>query len=81
MWQDPIKRTELDREKRRLLYGRFGDVGLGERDPTPEPVVGIEYGDRFMSALWSCDIHYLPDQAPSTIILDDAEKAMRSLIR
>jgi hypothetical protein len=77
-WQNPIARTERDREQRRLLRERFGNVGLGERDPQPRPMVGGEYGDRFMAALWGCEIVYLPDQAPAAIILPDAARRMHT---
>ena len=80
-WQDPVRRTELNREQRRLLFDRFGDVGLGDRNPQPQPTVGIEYGDRFMAALWDCDIRYLPDQAPSAIALYDSQEQMRNLAK
>jgi len=45
-WQDPIARTERNCDQRRLLFERFGDVGLGEHDPKPQPVAGEAYGHR-----------------------------------
>ena len=77
--RDPIARTELDREQRRLLYERFGDVGLGERDPQPHPAADGAYGHRFMAALWGCEICYLPDQAPAAIALPDAADRLAAL--
>ena len=71
-WLDPILATERDREQRRLLYERFGDVGLGEADPAPHPRAGDEYGHRWMSAFWGCDVIYLKDQAPHALPLTDA---------
>ena len=76
---DPIARTEMEREQRRLLYDRFGDVGLGERDPQPHPCVDGAYGHRFMAALWGCDITYALDHAPSAIALDHPEDRMPRL--
>ena len=78
-WQDPVARTERDREQRRLLFERFGDVGLGERDPQPQPLAGNRYGHRFMSALWGCEIKYLTGQAPSAVALPDAWQRMASM--
>lgn len=78
-WQDPIARTERDRDKRRLLYERFGSIGLGERDPQPRPVAGDSYGDRFMSALWGCDIEYIPTEYPAAILLPDRYERMQYL--
>ena len=74
-WRDPIRRTERDRDLRRLLYERFGDVGLGERDPKPQPNIEA-YGHRFMAALWGCEIRYLPNQAPAAVALPDAAGRM-----
>lgn len=78
-WTDPITRTELDRERRRLLWERFGDVGLGEEDPQPRPNVQDAYGHRFMAAVWGCEIVYLPDQAPAAHALPDAAERVRDL--
>ena len=76
---NPIVRTEREREQRRLLFERFGDVGLGERDPQPHPMVDGAYGHRFMAALWGCEIIYLPDQAPAAVVLPDAAARMHGL--
>jgi hypothetical protein len=78
-WQDPIARTERQREQQRLLYDRFGDIGLGERDPKPRPKAGDAYGHRFMSVFWSCEISYIDDQYPSAVVLPDALEQMQSL--
>lgn len=77
-WRDPVARTERDVRQRRLLFERFGDVGLGERDPGPRPNIEA-YGHRFMAAFWGCPIIYLPDQAPSARVLPDARARMERL--
>lgn len=61
---DPIFRTEQDREARRLLFSRFGQAGIGEKDPQPRPHLEI-CCHRFMSALFGCEIVYQDDQAPT----------------
>ena len=68
---NPVARTEQEREQRRVLFERFGDVGLGEKDPRPNPCADGAYGHRFMAALWGCDIKYMPDHDPSAIALSD----------
>jgi hypothetical protein len=78
-WQDPLIYTEREREQRRLLYERFGDVGLGEADPQPDPLVGFEYGHRFMSAFWGCEVVYFPDQWPHAVPFPDAARRMQEL--
>ena len=65
-WLDPIKRTEQDREMARLLYERFGDVGLGDPDPQPKPNIAI-CCHRFIPAVFGCEIHYAVDQAPAAV--------------
>jgi hypothetical protein len=80
-WHDPIHYTERDREQRRLLFERFGEVGLGEADPQPDPQVGVEYGHRFMSAFWGCEVIYPSAEWPHAQVLPDtAERIARLAI-
>lgn len=72
-WRDPIRRTEQDRQMRRLMHEVYGDVGLGEADPAPRPNIEA-YGHRFMSAVWGCEILYQPDQAPAALVLDNPDE-------
>ena len=78
-WQDPLLSIQRDREQRRLLFERFGDAGLGEADPQPDPVVGGEFGHRFMSAFWGCEVTYLKDQWPHAAALQKARLRMQNL--
>ncbi len=67
-------------DRPRLLFDRFGDVGLGEENPAqPAPVVGGEYGDRFMAAFWGCEIVYQDGHAPAALVLPDARARMEDL--
>ena len=61
---DPIFRTEQDRDAMRLLYDRFGALGIGEKDPKHHPHLEI-CGHRFISALLGCEISYQDDQSPA----------------
>jgi hypothetical protein len=68
------------RDRRLLLFERFGDVGLGEEAPQPAPpTVGSEYGHRFMSALWGCQIVHQADHPPAALPLRDARRRMENL--
>jgi hypothetical protein len=79
-WHKYYNENNSGKDRRRLLFERFGDVGLGEENPSPpEPYVGGEYGDRFMSAFWGCEIVYIPGQAPGAMILPDAWSHMENL--
>jgi uroporphyrinogen-III decarboxylase len=60
----PLFRTEQDREARRLLFERFGQAGIGEKDPQPRPHLEV-CGHRFLPGLFGCDIIFQDDQAPS----------------
>ncbi len=61
---DPVYRTEQDREARRVLYERFGQAGIGQKDPPPHPHLEV-CGHRFLPALFGCEIIFQDDQAPS----------------
>jgi hypothetical protein len=78
VWADPIARTELDRSLRRLLFERFGDVGLGEPDPAPRPNIEA-YGHRFMAAVWGCEVRYFADQSPAAVSRPDADRLVQDL--
>ncbi|HET6485129.1 MAG TPA: uroporphyrinogen decarboxylase family protein [Spirochaetia bacterium] len=79
VWMDPIAYVERDREQRRLLHETFGDVDLGEADPKPRPRAGDEYGHRWMSAFWGCEVVYLVDQAPHATPFPDAWERLAAL--
>jgi hypothetical protein len=61
---DPVFRTCQDREAMKLLHERFGQAGIGEKDPKPRPHLEI-CGHRLIPALFGCEIFFQNDQAPS----------------
>jgi uroporphyrinogen-III decarboxylase len=63
-YTDAIFRTEQDQEALRLVYERFGALGLGQENPTPHPHLEI-CGHRFLPALLGCEVIYQSDQAPA----------------
>ncbi|MGB9662621.1 MAG: hypothetical protein ACPL5F_11525 [Moorellaceae bacterium] len=76
---DPDYRIEADRAMRRELFRRFGDVGLGDKDPAPRPILGsdlIASGFLF-SEILGCDILYTPADPPEVLCrnLEDEEVA------
>ena len=60
---DPVYRTELDMEAQRILYDRYGDLGLGNKDPKPAPHLEI-VGHRYIPAVLGCKIKYFDNQPP-----------------
>jgi uroporphyrinogen-III decarboxylase len=63
---DAITRMQNDVIMRRVLFERFGDVGLGERDPQPRPVIGSRHvaGGFVIPALLGAEIDFAADAAP-----------------
>ncbi len=69
---DPSVRIQNDLVMRRVLYERFGDLGLGESDPQPRPIIGSPFvaGGFVIPALMGGDkeqrveILFAPDAAP-----------------
>jgi hypothetical protein len=60
---DPVRRVESERRMRAILHERFGDVGLGEADAAPRPVIGpVNLAAGFLpSAVLGCQIRYVDD--------------------
>ena len=63
---DPEVRVESERRMRQALYDRFGDLGLGEADAKPRPVVGpVHLAIGFIvQAMLGCEVRFLADAAP-----------------
>jgi hypothetical protein len=69
---DTETRIENDVTMRRVLYERYGDLGLGEADPQPRPIIGSLHvaGGFVIPALLGADILFAPDAAPQPKPLD-----------
>lgn len=68
-FDNPHYRVEADMKMRRTLYERFGDLGLGEENPDPRPIIGsdllaIGY---LHSEILGCEIRYSDDNSPEVI--------------
>ena len=63
---DPQVRVESERQMRQALFDRFGDLGLGEADARPRPVVGpVHLAIGFVvQALLGCQVRFSPNAAP-----------------
>lgn len=66
---DPAKRVESERVMRAALHARFGDLGLGEANAAPRPVVGpVHLAAGFLpSAVMGCQVRYYEDASPQVI--------------
>lgn len=63
---DAQTRIQNDVTMRHVLYQRFGDLGLGEPDPQPRPIIGSLHvaGGSIIPALLGAEILFAPDAAP-----------------
>lgn len=66
---DPATRIRDDVTMRRVLWQRYGDLGLGEADPQPRPVIGSLHvaGGFVIPALLGAQIRFAPDAAPQPL--------------
>lgn len=69
---DAKTRIQNDVTMRRVLYERFGDLGLGEPNPQPRPIIGSLHvaGGFVIPALLGSHILCEPDAAPQPKPLD-----------
>jgi uroporphyrinogen-III decarboxylase len=68
---DVESRIENDLKMRRVLYERFGQMGLGEADPKPRPMIGSGHvaGGFVIPALLGAEIWFEPDAAPQPMAM------------
>ena len=66
---DAQARIQNDVIMRRVLYQRYGELGLGEPNPEPRPVIGSLYvaGGFVIPALLGVEIWFAPDAAPQPL--------------
>jgi len=74
---DPDTRVEARREIDRRLYEKFGDVGLGDRDPKPKPL--ITFGMVMLPSIFGCEIVYKDDALPWAMPLNLSEEEVMKL--
>jgi len=62
-------RIEADIKMRKVLYEKFGDLGLGEKDPKPRPILGSDLlASGFLySELLGCEVRYSDENPPEVI--------------
>jgi uroporphyrinogen-III decarboxylase len=66
---DPDARIRNDVIMRRVLYERFHDLGIGEADPQPRPIIGSQHvaGGFIIPALLGAEIRFEKDAAPQPL--------------
>lgn len=63
---DTETRIQNDITMRQILYDRYGEIGMGEANPQPRPVIGSRHvaGGFVIPALLGSEIIFEPDAAP-----------------
>ncbi|MBW1780142.1 MAG: dihydropteroate synthase [Deltaproteobacteria bacterium] len=74
---DPETRVEARMEIDRRLYEKFGDVGLGDPDPQPKPL--ITFGMVMLPTIFGCEIIYKDDALPWAMPLNLSEDEIMRL--
>jgi len=74
---DPETRIEARMEMDKRLYERFGDVGLGDPDPRPKPVINATM--TALPAVFGCEIVYQNDAIPWAVPLNLSEDKVMKL--
>jgi methanogenic corrinoid protein MtbC1/uroporphyrinogen-III decarboxylase len=74
---DPEKRVEARLEMDKRLYERFGDVGLGDPDPQPKPL--ITFGMVMLPAIFGCEIVFKKDALPWALPLNLSDDRIMKL--
>ncbi len=64
---DPQARIDNDISMRRVLYERYGELGMGEANPQPRPIIGSQHvaGGFIIPALLGAKIRFEKDAAPA----------------
>ena len=65
-YYNPARRVQQEQQMRRLLYERFGDLGLGQKDAPRRPIIGpVLMGSGYIvQEILGCQISYQADGNP-----------------
>ena len=74
---DAEVRVETRMNIEKCLYERFGDVGLGNPDPEPKPL--LTFGMVMLPSIFGCDIIYKDDALPWAMPLNLSEDDVMKL--
>ncbi|MBE3587848.1 MAG: hypothetical protein IMW93_04720 [Thermoanaerobacteraceae bacterium] len=70
-------RLEVFREQQKILYQRFGDLGMGNPDPPVEPF--IDYGMVLLPEVFGCEVTFFDDAIPWANPANLSEEQIMSL--
>ena len=80
---DPDARIDNDVIMRRVLYERFGELGMGEPDPRPRPIIGSQHvaGGFVTPALLGAEIRFEKDAAPQPLPVEVSIEEIESFVK
>lgn len=61
-YNDPDYRIDAQMKQQKILYERFGDLGMGKANPEPNPF--IDYGMALLPEVFGCKISFFDDALP-----------------
>lgn len=74
-------RIESDIKMRKVLYEKFGDLGLGGKDPKPRPILGSDLlASGFLySEILGCEVRYSDENPPEVICANLSDDEVKNL--
>jgi hypothetical protein len=74
-------RIEADLKMRQVLFDKFGDLGIGENNPAPRPIIGSDLiASGFLhSELLGCEVHYSDKNPPEVLCRNMSEEEIWDL--
>jgi uroporphyrinogen-III decarboxylase len=80
---DPETRIRNDVIMRRVLGERFGEIGLGDPDPQPRPIIGSQHvaGGFVIPALLGAEIRFEKDAAPQPLPMEMDVEQIEALVK
>ena len=78
-YHNPDYRVTAQARMQKALHERFGDVGLGNPDPAPRPL--ITYGMVMLPAVFGCEIVFKEDALPWAMPLNLSKEACDRLVK
>lgn len=81
-FEDPHYRIDADIRMRKILYDKFGDLGLGEKSPVPRPIIGSDLiaSGYLYSGILGCEIRYSDGNPPEVICANMTDGEVWNLI-
>ncbi len=77
----PDYRIEADIHMRKTLYERFGDLGFGEKNPMPRPILDSDMlaGEYIQAQILGCEIQFSDNNLPDIICKNMNNKEIEEL--